>query len=225
MTERVPVVFWCVIDEGYFISRISVRKMMINILLAIGFLVVASPAHTENYSILGGGANFWWNTHNTDELEGGSEPGYLAYFAIGRAYDKGYRAEIELSYRRNNVHGINDPDNDFKSTGDGNIISGIGLFVNIAYDFSAGNYFTPYLMAGPGMLYLSAKDDDGAENPLNDETMTYGLQVGGGLRFLIKDNVLGGIGLRHMFTLSTDLDGLNTEYDTTALVISLVMNI
>lgn len=54
--------------------------------------------------------------------------------------------------------------------------------------------------------------------------MTYGFQSGGGVRFEITENLRGGIGLRHMFTLSTDLDGLKTEYDTTALSINVAMN-
>ena len=195
----------------------------LSLILMPALCLITVPAVGEDYVALGGGASFWNQTHNSDELEGGSEPGYLVSLALGREYENAYRAEIELSFRQNNVHGINDPDNRKKSSGDGNILQGTALFVNVAYDFRAGKSIRPYIMAGPGVIYLKVSDDDDPEIPLNDSATTYAFQIGFGARFNVTDEVKGDIGIGQMMTATTDLQDLHTNYDTTTITAAVIM--
>ena len=193
------------------------------LLTLVPALSLTTPAIAEDYVSAGAGASFWNQTHNSDELEGGSEAGYMVGVALGREYGDSYRAEFELSYRRNNVHGINDPDNGLKSTGDGNIIEGIGLFLNAAYDFRPSKSARPYVMAGPGVMYLKVSDDDGAKHPLDDNATTFAFQFGFGVRFYLFDDLRADIGARKMFTSTTDIEDLNANYDTTTFTAAVVM--
>ena len=68
---------------------------------------------------------------------------------------------------------MNDPDNGKKSSGDGNILQGAALFLNVAYDFRAGKSIRPYIMAGPGVIYLKVSEDDDPVTSLDDSSTTY----------------------------------------------------
>ena len=193
------------------------------LILVPALCCITLPAVAEDYISFGGGASFWNQTHNSDELEGGSEPGYLANIALGREYENSYRAEFELSFRQNNVHGINDPDNGKKSSGDGNILQGAALFLNVAYDFRAGKSIRPYIMAGPGVIYLKVSEDDDPVTSLDDSSTTYAFQVGFGARFKFTENIRGDIGVGQMITATTDLEDLHTQYDTTTVTVAVVM--
>ncbi len=195
---------------------------MKQLLLAVTLMAFGSQVFAEKQISAGAGANLWAKTSNEDELEAGSEPGVLMYVAAGQLMEQGYRAELELSYRRNNVHGINDPANGLVSSGDGNVITGLGAFINLSYDLTSTRFFKPYVMSGVGLLHLTVEEDNGAETPLDDSAMTYGLQVGAGVRFKLRDHLRGNIGFRHMFTGATELDGLKTEFDTSTITFSLV---
>jgi opacity protein-like surface antigen len=177
----------------------------------------------QDYYSVGAGASFWNQTHNSDELEGGSEPGPMVFGTIGREYGSSYRLELDLQYSRNQVHGINDPDNGFKSTGDGNVIDGVGLFMNGAYDFRPGKNFRPYVIAGAGVMYLKVSESGNADTPLDDDSFTYGAQVGFGARFDVTKSIRVDLGARQIFAASTKLDGLNSEYDTTTFTLAAVM--
>ena len=194
-----------------------------SLVIVIMLCLTPVPAVAQDYIALGGGASFWNQTHNSDELEGGSEAGYLVSLAWGREYENLYRAELEFSFRQNNVHGINDPDNGKKATGDGNILQGAALFVNAAYDFRAGKSIRPYIMAGPGVIYLKVSDDDDPETPLDDSSTTYAFQIGLGARFDVTENLRGDIGIGQMITATTDLENLHTNYDTTTVTAALIM--
>ena len=195
-----------------------------SLILAFPLSLITLPAEAEDYVAIAGGASFWNQTHNSDELEGGSEPGYMVNLALGREYGNSYRAELELSFRHNNVHGINDPDNGNKSSGDGNIIEGTGLFINGAYDFRPGKSIRPYIMAGPGVMHLKVSDDDGAKYPLDDNSTIFGFQAGFGARLNFTENLRGDIGVRQMYTDTTDLENLHTNYDTTTFTAAVGMN-
>ena len=57
------------------------------LILVPALCCITLPAVAEDYISFGGGASFWNQAHNSDELEGGSEPGYLANIALGREYE------------------------------------------------------------------------------------------------------------------------------------------
>lgn len=181
----------------------------------------SSYAETFDYVSMGLGADFWDKQSNTDELESGSEPGYFGSIALGREINNGFRFEGELSYRRSKVHGINHPDQGLKSSGDGNVLAGIGLFVNGSYEFYRSSMFRPYAMAGIGALQLEVFDDGGANNPINDDKFTYGIQVGAGARYKLNDAIDLSFNARYLKSDSVKLQGLKTEFDTFSLVIGM----
>jgi opacity protein-like surface antigen len=186
-------------------------------------MVAVSPALAEgsNYYSFGAGANFWNKQSNTDELESGGEAGYFAYASLIHEYNSQFRSEVELLYRRDKVHGINNPDEGFKSTGDGNILSSVGIFANASYELYPGSRFRPYVMVGIGVLSLTVDDKDNADNPLDDNGWTYGIQAGGGVRYQWSETITLSVNGRYLTSNPIDLDGLETEYDTTSFAFAM----
>ncbi len=70
----------------------------------------------------------------------------------GYAFDNGIRAEAELFYDRPNVDTIS-----AISNANGHL-SNVDLFANGLYDFQTGTMFTPYIGAGVGLAFVSAKN-------------------------------------------------------------------
>ncbi|OOZ63274.1 hypothetical protein BOW45_11010 [Solemya velum gill symbiont] len=80
----------------------------------------------------------------------------------GYGYDNGWRAELELSHRENDVDSFNDMD------GSGSVTN-TSLFLNALYDFDSGSMFTPFLGAGVGYMDIDVNNARHTEhdNPLH----------------------------------------------------------
>ncbi len=178
-------------------------------------------AAEENYVSIGVGANSWEKTSNSDELESGSELGYIGYLSLGHVYGNQFRSEVELSYRHDDIHGINHPDEGLKSTGDGNVLTAVSVFANGEYELHHGSMLRPYIMGGIGVLRLSVSDEDNAENPLNDDTETFGIQFGLGARIELTEALDGQLRATYLWSDSVKLDGLKTEYETMSVTLGL----
>jgi opacity protein-like surface antigen len=178
-------------------------------------------AAEENYVSIGAGANSWSKTSNMEEIESGSELGYIVFLSLVHDYGNQFRSEVELSYRYDDIHGINYPDEGIKSTGDGNALTTVSIFANGEYEFHHGSMLRPFIMGGIGVLRLSANDKKNAENPLNDDTETFGAQLGLGARIELTNTLDVQFRATYLWSDSVKLNGLKTRYETMSATLGL----
>ncbi len=158
------------------------RNTIIASALAAGLMVgIAGTASAEQpgpYMSLGVGANWL----NDADVKGGAindkakfDTGWAFQGALGYAFDKNWRTELELGYRRNNVDSISGA----AGAGNAGYVGAFSAFANVLYDFDTGSNWTPYLGAGIGALRYKAS----------------GLQPGLGTSVNDSDTVLAGQGI------------------------------
>jgi outer membrane protein OmpA-like peptidoglycan-associated protein len=148
--------------------------------LAAGLLVgIAGTASAEQpgpYVSLGVGANWLQDADVTgtginDKAK--FDDGWAALGAVGYAFDKNWRTELELGYRRNGIDSISGG-----GASNGNV-NAFSFMVNALYDIDTGTKWTPYLGVGIGMVrYKAAGVNTSNTTNIND-----------------SDNVLAGQGI------------------------------
>ena len=81
------------------------------------------------------------------------DAGSVGALSLGYGFANGYRAELDVSMRRNTINGVKN--NSLTSAG-GN--TGIwGVLINGLYDFRTGTALTPYIGAGVGLGIITGK--------------------------------------------------------------------
>jgi outer membrane protein OmpA-like peptidoglycan-associated protein len=128
---------------------------------------------------------------------------WMADAAIGYAFMNGFRTDVELAYRNNEV--------DIWAS-DAEVWSGM---INLFYDFNRGGRFQPYLGvgAGYGRLDFESLDDSG-----------FAWQAMAGIGIALSEQATLDIGYRHfvMDDLELDLDGpTDVEYEHDAVTLGL----
>ena len=111
--------------------------------------------------------------------------GYNVEGAFGYAFNS-WRAEIALGYETSDFEDAN---------------SGIELFSVMAngyYDFNTGSAFTPYLLAGLGVINAEIEEAELDADPV------IGGQLGAGVGYALSENVI--IDLKYKYFISDDLD-------------------
>jgi OmpA-OmpF porin, OOP family len=133
------------------------RNTLIASALATGlFVAMAGTASAEQpgpYLSLGVGANFLNDadlTGNGVSDKASFNTGWAAMGAVGYAFDKNWRSELELGFRRNDIDSL--------TGGGGNAgnVSAGSLMANLLYDFDTGSKWTPYLGVGVGAVRYKA---------------------------------------------------------------------
>lgn len=98
-------------------------------------------------------------TTNTSSNTVGFDFGYGVNARVGHSFDE-FRAEVELGYRKIDVDSIK------AGTNAGGDVDALTAMVNGYYDIDAGSDFTPYVMAGIGVIKV---DGDLSYTSLNSE--------------------------------------------------------
>ncbi|MCG7521041.1 outer membrane protein [Ruegeria sp. Ofav3-42] len=121
--------------------------------------------------------------------------GYGLGIAVGKEIPQwsndqiGTRIELELSYRDNDVDGVN-----FSGNGpgaEGNIsgdVTQTSLFANVLVDFKQAGAFTPYVGLGLGATYSDLDFAYGPGVALNDTDTTFAAQVIAGVAYEVSAN-------------------------------------
>jgi opacity protein-like surface antigen len=190
---------------------------------------------TGGYVGVAGGANFWTEQGNSADLESGSEAGFIGVIDAGVRYGKG-RIGVELSGRRDAVHGINGDRNrgsdglclyrdPFQTrclaSGDGNTLYSLTLHGIATFEPLVWYGLRPYALVGAGatVLHGRAEDVDSGFPELDDTTLTPSAQIGLGIAYHLSPRVDLDLGWRHLFARQTDLDELDITYRTNAVML------
>lgn len=136
--------------------------------------------------------------------------GFLLGGAVGLHLDRwlnGLRAELEASYRRNNLGGHWSQDSFFFGPTGGPIdgrMSTFALMANVWYDINLDSKFKPYLGGGAG--WARTKVDGvlaetfgvlgGQSTTFSVERSGFAFQLGAGVNYEIQDGVSIGLGYR-----------------------------
>ena len=119
----------------------------------------------------------------------------------------GTRLELELSYRDNDVSGVN-----FSGNGpapEGNISGGVtqtSLFANVLVDFKRAGAFTPYVGLGLGATYSDLDFAYGPGVELDDSDTTFAAQIIAGVAYEVGPNTALTLDTRYAraFDVSSD---------------------
>jgi OOP family OmpA-OmpF porin len=154
------------------------RNPILTAAFAMGLFIsaagVASAAEQAGpYVSFGAGANFL----NDADISGSGasnrakfSDGWATVGALGYAFDKNWRSEFELGYRRNDIDSL-------QGGGNAGNVNSWSFMGNVLYDVDTGTKWTPYVGAGVGALrYRAAGLQPTATSSLNDSDTVFAYQ-------------------------------------------------
>lgn len=204
-------------------------KLKLALLAASGSLALASTAVAQEdqgyYGALGFGYTFAEDSNDFED-NGGAVPASFVtdydldeainiYGAFGKYMPNGFRGEVELSTRSQEIDEL--PGDGLGFAGfatDGNIgdVTLTTLMANVYKDFYVSEYVTPYVGVGIGGAYFRPEADNSdltgpAANPtqpylivMGDKDYALAAQAMAGLSFGITENVDADLRYRYMLT-------------------------
>lgn len=185
--------------------------------------MAASAAAPEFYTSLGGGINILQDS----EVEGTGinrdvdfDSGWAGIGSVGYHFASGFRTELELGYRDNDVDGIT-----ATTLGDGDSHAWT-LMLNALYEHGNDTPWAPYIGAGIGFARINY-DDIGPLNgglTLDDDTTEPAWQGIIGMIYKMRENVGLFADYRYLSAISPEMDasnGVNTdiEYDNSTFLV------
>ncbi len=198
-------------------------------------LALATPAQagSDFYISVFGGANFLQDqsaasfsdpTHFTT-ITTNPDTGFVLGGAIGTHLDnwqRGLRAEVEVSYRRHDVAGHWSISSDGGTTGpiDGNA-STFAIMANIWYDFDCGWKIKPYVGGGAGWarskfdVALLTSSGTSAYSTMQGDHEGFAWQLGLGFNYEVAPDVNVGLGYRYFHGPNFDItsDGGEVSFE------------
>lgn len=147
--------------------------------------------------------------------EASFDVGFGVTGAIGNTFGEGFRGEVELSYRANDIDEITiDGLGTFGVDGD---ITTVALMGNIYYHLVTGGALSPFVGAGIGLANVEADlDFVGSED---DTVLAYQFAVGGAIA--ASKNLSVDLQYRFFGTSDPDFAGTEAEYTTHGLMAGL----
>lgn len=192
--------------------------MKFNLLLAAGAIALASPAFSQSlqdpYGFVFGGITFEGNAELDGRIGGARQSvdtefdtGGQIGLGVGATLAPGFRAEVELSYSRQDADTIrfsgNGPAAEINVGGD---VTTTTLFANGFYDFDTGGPFTPYVGAGLGIAYVEQDLVYGPGVRVSDDDTVFGVQLIAGAAYDLSDSLAltGDIRYRRLFDIESN---------------------
>lgn len=192
------------------------------IFAAVGLMPSVALADLPGYYLgFGGGVNFLQDS----DVEGGAidvdaefDEGLAGIISFGHRYESGFRGEIELGYRGNDL------DNVSGANGSGDV-SAMSAMVNLLFDFNTKSDFSPYVGVGAGIGRVSA---DGATPfagaAIDDDDTGFAYQGIAGLSYKLLDSVDLFGDYRYFATQSLELTtdagiGVDADYHNHTIMV------
>ena len=147
----------------------------------------------------------WGNSYSLS-----TDPGFGGGAAVGYKLPMGFRFEVELSYRRNDL-------DEFTFNGDREALDGdissLAYLVNAWYEFDLGSGFMPYLGVGIGgaTKWLDLGSWVGADD--EDNATDFAYQVGGGVAYAFTKSRKTVISLDYRYFDSLEADIIGEDFD------------
>jgi opacity protein-like surface antigen len=138
--------------------------------------------------------------------------GYGLLGALGYGYANGWRTELELNWRKNNVDTAKR--NGAALTSPGGDLGQLGVFGNMLYDFNVGMPFTPYLGLGLGWLRSDLNLKGNGITAVDDTQNQVGYQLIAGAAYPIAQQLKLTLDYRFMSTFQKPEYSTSSAYRT-----------
>lgn len=176
--------------------------MRVIFLLSAAALALTAPAHAETYGKLLGGATLG-DEHDftvgpaTGQYD--TDLGYTVGGALGHNLSDYFSLEGEVAYRSNEIDGA------AALFGD-NDLNALSFMTNgVVHGPNQAGGITPYIGGGAGAVRLSA---------LDESDLVFAYQAFGGLNKNFNEKLSAGVEYRYLDANEASFGGLDTEYDS-----------
>lgn len=187
------------------------RCIALILFLCFASTVQAAPNAQNAGSIYGGVFGGFTTLPDLDISAGAAgdfsletDGGYGFGAVVGYKWWVGLRAELEISYRENDL----DNASGFILNGD---ISALTVMGNVWYDFQTGTPWIPYVGGGLGVARI---DMDSSAFPIDDSDVVLAGQIGGGIGFELSPGIVVSADYRFLATSDAELaDDFGAPFD------------
>ncbi len=191
---------------------------------AVGAGPLAADAADKGFYV---GAGFGANWTRDSDLTGTGintsadfDTGWAGLLSAGWAYGNGFRSELELGHRRNDLDSLSGAAG---GTGDA---SGWNGMVNVLYDFKTGTPFTPYLGAGLGAARVSLEASPVGASRIDDSDSAFAYQGIAGVGYRLNENAQVFADYRYFATTGLDFataagTSVDADYGNHTLMVGL----
>ena len=142
--------------------------------------------------------------------------------ALGLRFNRNFRMEAELSYRKSDIETANITGTGATAvTGD---LSSSMLLLNGYYDFDISDWKTqPYISAGLGVARHSGDitDPGSFTQSVDDDAYSFMWNIGTGVKYRVHDNFAWTAGYRYLDGSDFDLNGTDIDYSAHELRLGL----
>jgi opacity protein-like surface antigen len=160
-------------------------------------------------SVFGGGV--WASLTQADDgnqdLDFGTDMGWLLGAAVGAHVTDNLRAELELSTSSFGVVDVTIDDTPPAIGITDGSASASYLLGNLWFDIDTGSGFTPYIGGGLGAGFLSAEGDPAVGDPVDVSGWGWAYQVGAGVKIDVADNIALDLGYRWKAIVDAEVEG------------------
>lgn len=192
------------------------------------FAGLAVPAQAEGIDGWYMGAGLGLNLLRDSTFEGGAisaktdyERGWAGLLSLGHGYGNGFRSELELGHRRNDV-------DDVRGANAGGSAKTTSLMLNGLYDIATGSNWVPTVGLGLGAARIreSASNLTAAGDSLSGSDTKAAYQGILGLGYKVSEQMTLGLDYRYFATLSPDYRtaagvSVDGEYKTHTILLGL----
>lgn len=199
-------------------------------LLFLLLAIIASPAHAQNSRLYFAGYLGLSTFPTQDFSESTSGYSGTANFdntrsfagALGLRLNRNIRVEGEVSYRNANFDRLH-INNEGRFDSGGEVRTWLYM-ANLYYDFDTGwNRFTPFVSAGLGLAAhdVTILDGSGLMTDASDTSYNLAWQLGGGVRYLMSDQVAISGNYRYVGSTDMKIDSYDLGFSSHELRIGL----
>ncbi len=174
------------------------------------------PAATQGWYVsLFGGASFlqefditYTDSGTAGMSDTGTDAGFIVGGAVGMEINPNMRAEVEVSYFKNDVDKLSYPyfSQVFSASGD---VSSVNLMANVWFDIDMGGGFTPYIGGGAGVGFVDASaafpDPPNNYDEYSGSDVGFAFQVGGGVQYGLTETIGLDLGYRYRGVMDVTL--------------------
>lgn len=190
--------------------------------LAMTGTALAADRATGTYISGGAGANFAGDNNVSGggiNADIGHETGFVGVLALGQSFANGFRGEVELGNRRNEV----DSSGNVSASGKSSVFSAM---INGYYDFATGSAFMPYLGAGIGIGQLKMDVSRVGTASINSSGRGIGLQGIAGVAYQMDDNWTSTLEYRYYNLQGAEVNvvganSVDADYDSHSIMVGL----
>ena len=163
-------------------------------------LIISSFAGSMYVGVNGGVSILNDSDISVDTKDLSYDTGYNIEGVFGYTFNA-WRAELALNWQKNDLDKLGS----YPITGDLTVFGGM---LNGYYDFKAGAGFTPYLLAGLGVLNVNFEFN---EEGVDDHDTVFAGQLGVGVGYAVTENII--LDLKYKYLMSQDFEIVYGDID------------